>query len=68
MEGQRCEIMEELENYFILEISPPVQALQSAMESKGTIDQRYIERLKMLDTMLGTIQNEAKELYTVLEK
>lgn len=27
-----------------------------------------IERLKMLDTMLGTIQNEAKELYTVLEK
>ncbi|MBQ9788005.1 MAG: dynamin family protein [Lentisphaeria bacterium] len=68
LEGQRCEIMEELENYFILEISPTVQALQSAMESKGTIDQRYIERLKMLDTMLGTIQNEAKELYTVLEK
>jgi hypothetical protein len=67
LESQRVALMDELEDYFILEISPTVLALQSAMESQGTIDQSYVERLKLLETMLGTIEDEAKELYRVLE-
>jgi hypothetical protein len=67
LESQRVELMEELEDYFILEISPTVLALKSAMESHGTIDPAYIERLKMLKTMLETIENEAKDLYRSLE-